>query len=53
MCYSRGYMSFDDQQKKTEEQESRKETINKLRDDAHTQGEAREPTKAGDFVPAK
>ena len=54
MCYSRDYMSFEDQQKKAREQDRRNETINKLRDDAHKQGEnAKETTAAEDLATAK
>jgi hypothetical protein len=57
MCYSRDYMSFEDQQKKAQEQanqDRRNETINKLREDAHKQGEkAKETTAAEDFATAK
>ena len=57
MCYSRDYMSFEDQQKKAQEQanqDRRTETINKLRDEAHKQGDkAKETTAADKYVPAK
>jgi hypothetical protein len=57
MCYSRDYMSFEDQQKKAEEQanqDRRNETITKLREEAHKPGDkAKETTPAEDFAPAK
>ena len=55
MCYSRDYMSFEDQQKKAQEQgnqDRRTETINKLRDEAHKQ-DAMKTTAAEDFATTK
>jgi hypothetical protein len=53
MCYSRDYMSFEDQQKKAQEQanqDRRNETINKLREDANRPNKT---TVAEDFATAK
>ena len=53
MCYSRDYLSFEEQQKKVQEQDRRTETINKLRDEAHKPGEKAKETTAENFATAK